>query len=102
VADDHFSYYYGHSLTNLIPNDGRPDFASNPWNGPAPTFEQAIQRLCTAASPDVLQVRPSCLRRSAPSTAARVYMSDYRMPHSHQASAGVQRQIGTTMSFSAD
>jgi hypothetical protein len=29
-----------------VDNDGRPDFASNPFNGPAPTYQQAIQRVC--------------------------------------------------------
>ena len=29
-------------------NDGRPDFAANPFNGPAPTYEQALQRYCAA------------------------------------------------------
>ena len=31
-----------------VANDGRPDFALNPFNGPAPTFEQAVTRFCSA------------------------------------------------------
>ena len=31
-----------------VANDGRPDFALNPFNGPAPTFEQALTRFCSA------------------------------------------------------
>ena len=33
-----------------VANDGRPDFALNPFNGPAPTFEQALTRFCSAPS----------------------------------------------------
>ena len=29
-----------------VNNDGRPDFAANPFNGPLPTYEQALQRFC--------------------------------------------------------
>ena len=29
-----------------VANDGRPDFASNPFNGALPTFAQAQQRYC--------------------------------------------------------
>ena len=31
-----------------VANDGRPDFALNPFNGPPPTFEQALTRFCSA------------------------------------------------------
>ena len=31
-----------------IQNDGRPDFAANPFNGPAPTWDQALKLLCSA------------------------------------------------------
>ena len=29
-----------------VNNDGRADFAANPFNGPLPTYEQALQRFC--------------------------------------------------------
>jgi hypothetical protein len=65
-------------------NDGRPDFASNPFNGPAPTFEQVVA---------------SGFRRSIGS---QLINADAQVPYSHQASAGVQRQLGDTMAFQAD
>ena len=40
-----------------VNNDGRPDFASNPFNGPLPTYEQALQRFCNVNN------RPGCLLR---------------------------------------
>ena len=30
-----------------IPNNGRPDFGSNPFGGPKPTYEQVLARACT-------------------------------------------------------
>jgi hypothetical protein len=82
--------------TLAIPNDGRPDFASNPWNGPDPTFESLVAtRICTPA------LLPGCLRREA-LTAGAVFGPDFQMPGSHQATVGVQRQLGPTMAFDAD
>jgi hypothetical protein len=65
-------------------NDGRPDFASNPFNGPAPTFDQVVA---------------SGFRRAIGS---QLINADAQVPYSHQASAGVQRQLGDTMAFQAD
>ena len=31
-----------------ILNDGRADFMSNPFNGPVPSYEEALSRLCIA------------------------------------------------------
>ena len=31
-----------------VANDGRPEVAADPFNGPPPTFEQALTRLCSA------------------------------------------------------
>ncbi len=76
-----------------ILNDGRPDFAANPFNGPAPTYEQAQQLLCST------QVRPGCIRSNL---ATNFVMPDLETPYSHQASIGVQRQFGSTMAIEAD
>ena len=83
------------SRSPQISNDGRPDFASNPFNGPVPTYDQVAARRCA--------------RRQQP---ARLHAADissrhgqrptYADPYSYQASIGVQRQIGTTMSIEAD
>jgi hypothetical protein len=79
-------------ITPQILNDGRADFASNPFNGPAPNYDQASQRLCT-----VNRV-PGCLRANVGNFVA----DDLKSPFSHQASAGFQRQLTDTMAFEAD
>jgi len=62
--------------------DGRADFAVNPFNGPPPSF--------TAAKAAVQDVT------------GWIASDTDRMPYSHQASIGVQRQLGEAMSFQAD
>src|SRR2546423_2241394 len=77
-------------------NDGRPDFASNPFNGPLPTFEQATRLFCYANNN-----APGCLIRDLgelappPGEFAQV-------THSWQSSVGVERQFGSDMALQAD
>lgn len=85
-------------IITSIENDGRPDFASNPWNGPAPTYEQLLARICTPEAPTA----PGCIRRQASSTIAQQFVTGYQMPHSIQSSIGFQRQIGSTSMIEAD
>ena len=72
------------------PNDGRPDFASNPFNGPQPTFEDVERTLCST------ERRPGCVRRDITSA---LMNPDAQVTYSHQASLGVQRQLGETMAI---
>jgi hypothetical protein len=74
-------------------NDGRPDFAANPFNGPLPTFEQLQQTLCSTAR------RPGCVR---PTIRTQLISPDAQIPYSHQASVGVQRQVGDQMAVDID
>jgi Carboxypeptidase regulatory-like domain len=74
-------------------NDGRPDFAANPFNGPVPTYEQILANACD------INLQPGCLRREL---AYEINHPWRRLPYSHQASMGVQRQLGTTMSVEAN
>jgi hypothetical protein len=74
-------------------NDGRPNFTANPFNGPLPTFDQAVARFCSTA--DV----PGCLRQDLNNGIAD---PNAQIPYAHQASVGVQRQIGSVMSIEAD
>jgi hypothetical protein len=76
-----------------VSNDGRANFTANPFNGPVPTFEQAEARYCSNANV------PGCLRRNINNGIAD---PNAQIPYSHQASIGVQRQIGDTMAFEAD
>ena len=92
-----------------VANDGRPDFAVNPFNGPAPTFEQALTRFCSApeqaANFAAWRARnfagaAPCVLRGAGEMAPP---ADYaHVPHTWQTSIGVQRQIGAAMVVEAD
>ena len=68
-----------------VNNDGRPDFASNPFNGPLPTYEQALQRFCNVNN------RPGCLLRDLQEQAP---IPDYaHVTHSWQTSIGVAASV---------
>jgi hypothetical protein len=92
-----------------VANDGRPDFAANPFNGPAPTFEQAVTRFCSApeqaANFAAWRARnfagaAPCVLRGAGEMAPP---ADYaHVPQTWQTTIGVQRQIGNAMSVEAD
>ena len=69
-------------------NDGRPDFAANPFNGPAPTFDEVL-RLWNQGR----QVRSATSGIASPNDL---------VPYSYQSSIGLQRQVGTTMAVEAD
>jgi hypothetical protein len=76
-----------------VPNDGRPDFAANIYNGRVPTYQELRANLCD------VNFRSGCLRRDL---AFEINHPWRQHPYSDQASLGVQRQLGTTMSVEAD
>jgi len=77
-------------------NDGRADFASNPFNGPLPSFDRATALFCYANNN-----APGCLIRDLmelappPGPLAEV-------THSWQTSVGIARQFGSDMALEAD
>ena len=105
-----YGRYYGDLITGLagqmhgqvnaavvgVLNDGRPDFAANPFNGPWPTREQLERQFCSTAR------TPTCVRRDTGEDFLAPPAEFTRMPYSHQASIGVQRQVASTMSVEAD
>jgi hypothetical protein len=80
------------ALQPQIFNDGRADFAANPFNGPTPTFDQVAATLCTVST------AANCLRRSTTNFA----VDGNEIPYSNQASVGMARQLGRSMSVEAD
>jgi hypothetical protein len=84
---------YTHQIHPEKLNNGRPDFAANPFNGPVPTYEDALRATCSVAP------GPSCVRREIPSQLAA---PDLQMSYSYQTSIGMQRQLGNTIAFEAD
>ena len=91
--EDHWARAYSQQVQVAITNDGRPDFAANPWNGPVPTVDQAGQLLCT------VQRRPGCVRTSLSS---QVVNPRFQAPYSYQTSIGFQHQVGPALSIEAD
>jgi hypothetical protein len=79
-------------ITPQILNDGRPDFASNPFNGPAPNYDEASRLLCS------VNRSSTCLRPSVGNFVA----PDLKSPFSHQASLGFQRQLADAVAVEAD
>jgi hypothetical protein len=92
------TYWMAHAVQNSviqITNDGRANFAADPLNGqPLPTLEQARPRFCHVRNV------PGCLRETVQELAVPAYTVD--LARTWQSSAGVQRQIGNTMSVEAD
>jgi hypothetical protein len=77
-----------------VNNDGRADFAANPFNGPLPTYAQALQRFCYVNNV------PGCLSRDLQEQAP---IPDYsHVTRSLQSSIGIARQLGSDMAFEAD
>jgi hypothetical protein len=95
IQNLHFMKIFSQSLVIEVENDGRADFAANPFNGPMPSYEQALANVCTPANP----VRPGCIRRAL---GRGVYAPNAVVVYSYQSSVGLQRQLGSTMAVSAD
>ena len=90
-----------------IANDGRPDFAANPFNGPLPTFAQALQRFCDVNTVAFDAWRSAGFSGTAPCLLRNLQemapIPDYaHIQHAWQSSIGVAHQIGTYMAVEAD
>ena len=73
-----------------IPNDGRPDFAANPWNGPVPTLAAVQARACS------VNAAAGCLRREI---TREIPTPEAQVQYSNQASVGLQQQLTSVMAF---
>jgi len=79
-----------------VTNDGRPNFAADPFNGqPLPTYQQAQERFCHVRN------APGCLRRSMQELMAPEEYSTH-LGRTWQSSIGIQRQLGSTVAVEAD
>ena len=98
-------------------NDGRPDFVPNwfgpgrgregEWGGgPKPTQGQVLQNACDINTALFEQWRAQGFRGNPPcavrSVSTEISYPGRQTPYSHQASVGVQRQIGADVSFEAN
>jgi len=100
-----------------IVNDGRPDFLPN-WFGPnpgvvgefgggsKPTQAQALARSCEQNAAAFAQWRAQGFRGNPPcfvhSVTTEISYPGRQTSYSHQASVGVQRQLGNDMAFEAN
>jgi hypothetical protein len=92
TADEyHQTQIFIMSIAPQILYDGRADFPTNPYNGPAPTLTQILAGAC-----DLNGSRPGCFRREFVPEMVDPF---FETPYSRQGSIGVQRQIGSNMSF---
>lgn len=95
VIAAHQGYTYSRIINVSLANDGRADFVTNPWNGLTPTYEQIQARLCTSS------LQAGCVANTYP-TLGPVWAPGMTMPHSDQASVGVQRQLSPVMGIETD
>ena len=78
-----------------LPNDGRADFATNPFNGPTPTYAQALARSCNVAGRI-----PGCYERASEELAPPAEFS--ALTDTWQMSMGVQRQLRGDLGVEVD
>jgi len=79
------AYRVDAQVANIQVNyDGRPDFPLNPFNGPIPTYAQAV---ATSNQRSPFLTLPSI---------------NSNLPYTNQANVGVQRQLGSAMSLATD
>ncbi|MDA1185994.1 MAG: TonB-dependent receptor [Acidobacteria bacterium] len=90
-----FTLRYVQQIQPQILPDGRADFVTNPFNGPAPTYDEALALTCAQVANPLSR---TCIRPNLQNFAA----DDLEQPYSYQASVGVQRQVAATMSVEAD
>ena len=92
TADEyHQTQLFVMSIAPQILYDGRADFPMNPYNGPTPTPQQLLTNAC-----DLNGSRPGCFRREFIPEMVDPF---FKTPYSHQASIGVQRQVGPRAAF---
>jgi hypothetical protein len=113
--------YYGEMLSRTYPgesktvalvevtNDGRADFAANPFNGPPPTFEQAKATACSA--PEQAANLAAWKARNYAGTAPCLLLASgevnppagaYNVNNTWQTSIGFERQFGSSMALESD
>ena len=94
VQNGYYTVLTAQTVTPTIFNDGRADFASNPFNGPTPTYAQVFANVCTPAMVTgcFVQTTPQAVYGASPNS----------MPYAHQVSIGFERQVGNTIAYQVD
>ena len=93
VQNGYYTVLPTQTTVPVVYYDGRADFASNPYNGPTPTYEMVTANACTEA------MLPGCYIRN---TQQALYWPNNQIPYSHQASGGAQWQLANDIGIQAD
>jgi hypothetical protein len=98
LEDDalHQSYVLTQNTTITIPNNGRPDFGLNPFNGAKPTYEQVLARACDVVGQPFNS--PTCFPRST-GNGSEVPFGAHDTSYSHMVSIGMQRELAANVGF---
>jgi len=83
---------FGQRVQPQVLYDGRADFATNPFKGPAPPYEEAARLQCSVTP------GPQCLRPNLTGQLDPEAVVSY----AHQASMGVQRLLSNNMTLEVD
>ena len=92
---------YAGEIHPQVSNDGRADFASNPWNGPTPTYAQALASWQA-------DVASGCTQRTGAAGCKFTRFTNIlsppnpKTPYSYQSSIGFQRQLASAISIESD
>jgi len=92
LEDDalHQSYILTQNVNITLPNNGRADFGTNPFGGPAPSMDQIIARRC-----DIVGLpfnSPNCFPQSI-RNGSEIPVGDHPVSYSQMASIGIQREL---------
>jgi hypothetical protein len=92
LEDDalHQSYILTQNVNITLPNNGRADFGTNPFGGPAPTMDQILARRC-----DIVGLpfnSPNCFPQSI-RNGSEIPVGDHPVSYSQMASIGIQREL---------
>ena len=92
LEDDalHQSYILTQNANITLPNNGRADFGTNPFGGPAPTLEQIVARRC-----DIVGLpfnSPNCFPQSI-RNGSEIPVGDHPVSYSQMVSIGLQREL---------
>jgi hypothetical protein len=93
VQNGYYTVLTSQTITPTIFNDGRADFASNPFNGPTPSYAAVAANACTPT------MSAGCYVLTTPQA---VYGPGNTMPRAHQVSIGFERQAGSTIAYQVD
>src|SRR5581483_6036192 len=101
LEDDalHQSYVLTQQVTVTVPNNGLPNFGSNPWNGPTPTYQQLLANACDVVGQ--ASNSGTCYPRSIPN-GSEVPFGTHPTSYSDMASIGAQHEFTPNIALDSE